>query len=99
MRIVKLGVLITDSAYGPMVVPILKAAVERGDEVRVFLMDDGCYMAEDPEFIKIAGGGPRAGMCDLNRRQRNLKLPDAIQAASQYDNISMVRWCDRLLVF
>ena len=95
----KLGVLITENGFGPMVIPILKVAVGRGDEVRVFLMDDGCYMAEDPEFLEIAGGRVEAGMCDLNRNQRNLKLPEAVKAASQYDNISMVRWCDRLLVF
>lgn len=97
----KLGVLITESAFGPVVKPILKAAAQRGDEVRVFLMDDGCYMAEDPEFLEMAGGanGLKAGMCDLNRGQRGLGLPEGIQGGSQYDNISMVRWCDRLLVF
>ena len=99
MKFVKLGILITEGGFGPMVIPILKAALERGDEVRVFLMDDGCYMSEDPEFLEIAGGGVKAGMCDLNRGQRGLPLPEGIQAASQYDNISMARWCDRLLVF
>lgn len=95
----KLGVLITDSAYGGMVVPILKAAIDRGDEVNLFLMDDGCFMAEDPEFIKVAAGKLKVSMCDLNRSQRNLEIPGEIQAGSQYDNIKMVRWCDRLLVF
>ncbi|MDA8326694.1 MAG: hypothetical protein M0033_10815 [Nitrospiraceae bacterium] len=96
----KLGVLITDRAFGGMVVPILKAALGRGDEVSVFLMDDGCFMAADEEFMKAAGrGGIKVSMCDLNRGQRDLELPGGIQAGSQYDNIAMVRWCDRLLVF
>ncbi len=95
----KLGILITDSAFGGMVIPILRAAVGRGDEVSVFLMDDGCFMAQDAEFVKAVAGRIKVNMCDLNRGQRNLELPDAMQAGSQYDNISMVRWCDRLLVF
>ncbi len=95
----RLGVLITDSGYRKMVVPILKAAIKRGDEVNIFLMDDGCFMSEDPEFINTVSGRLKVNVCDLNRGQRNLELPGEIQAGSQYDNISMVRWCDRLLVF
>ncbi len=94
-----MGVLITDSRYGTIVVPILKAAIRRGDEVNVFLMDNGCFISEDPEFVKTVSGKLKVNVCDLNRGQRNIELPDEIRAGSQYDNISMVRWCDRLLVF
>ena len=94
----KLGVLITKAEYREYIIPVIRAALKRGDEVTVFMMDDGCLLANDREFASLAGD-VKVNICDLNRGQRGIEPPAEIHSGSQYDNIRMVRGTERLLVF
>jgi len=96
----RLGILIINSAYKDFILPVLRAASMRGDQVEIFIMDEGCPITGDPEFQELARGKDvRSTICDLNRRQRGMEAPLEVKIGSQFDNARMVHECEKILVF
>jgi hypothetical protein len=97
---VKLGILITDHRYKDFIAPVLKAAIDRGDQVQVFIMDDGCLLADAPDLKEVFSHVRlSAVICDLNRMQRGIEAPLEVSMGSQYDNAKMMHESDKVLVF
>ncbi len=94
----RLGILVTKREYSNYFVPVIAAAVNRGDKVTVFFMDDGCFAATDPA-LKEYLGKITATVCDLNRRERDVQLPPEVHTGTQYDNLNMIRESEKVLVF
>jgi sulfur relay (sulfurtransferase) complex TusBCD TusD component (DsrE family) len=94
---------------GPTVLRLARAALDRGHDVRIFLMKEGV------EHVRNAPGNPSAGelagliaagaevsVCALNSRRRRLGKADAIPGVvfgSQYDHARIVAASDRYLAF
>ncbi len=96
----RIGFLVTDPAYRDFLIPLLSAALARGDEVEVFLMDEGCFLAADAQFSALLSrAGANASICDFNRTQKGITAPPSLRPGSQYDNARMVQDCDKVLVF
>jgi len=96
----RFGILIIDAAYRDFILQVLRAAEKRGDQVDIFIMDEGCPITEDPEFKELAEGKDvSTTICDLNRRQRGIEAPLEVKIGSQFDNARMVHECEKILVF
>jgi hypothetical protein len=93
-----LGLLITTRRYKEHIVAILREARKEGHDLRVFMMDEGCLLLREEDFLQALQGLDVA-VCDLNRRALGIEPPQGVRLGSQYDNARMAHECERLLVF
>lgn len=94
----RLGILVTKPEYSKYFIPVIAEALARGDKVTVFFMDDGCFAATDPALKEFLGR-ITVSVCDMNRREREVQLPEEVHTGTQYDNLNMIRESDKVLVF
>jgi sulfur relay (sulfurtransferase) complex TusBCD TusD component (DsrE family) len=81
----------------------VKAALERGHEVALFLMDDGTGYALDARVIALIDAGVEVAMCAMDAERRGIDCAQAeaagVLVGSQYDHARLVRDSDRFLSF
>jgi peroxiredoxin family protein len=99
---VKLGIHVNTDRHLDRLVGIVRAAVAAGHEVSVFTMAEGCRLLEDRRFTELCTV-PNVTMsfCDLNATQMAVRkegIPEEIVCGSQYHNVIMVGWADRVIV-
>jgi sulfur relay (sulfurtransferase) complex TusBCD TusD component (DsrE family) len=99
----KLGIFLSTSPEHEnthTVIKLAEAALERGHEVHIFIMDDGVHNAVVPEFEALVGKGVRIVLCSHNLAERQRpKIEGTIVCGSQYDHAQLVSNVDRYLAF
>ena len=98
----KLGILVNTAQNLPGLSGITKAAVARGHEIIIFVMDEGTRLLTEPEFTELSGlAGVQASFCDHSAKELGVVtdgLPEHIIAGSQYNNANMNHQADKVLV-
>ena len=98
----KLGLLLTTSpehANTNTVIKLAEAALEKGVEVRIFLMCDGVLNINHISFLKLTDKGGQICLCQQNLNERYQDAADDIKLGSQYDFAQNVHEVDKLLAF
>jgi len=98
----KLGILVTTDNHPDAMLGISAAAIVRGQEVSIFVMDAGTRLLIRPE-VRDLSTRQRIVMSFCEHSARGLGVPlDAISAAivrgSQYDNATMLQEADKVIV-
>ncbi|MBA4372804.1 MAG: hypothetical protein C0402_08050 [Thermodesulfovibrio sp.] len=98
----KLGILVNTDRHADHLAGIVQAAVARGHQVIIFVMDEGARLLEQDIFRRFCSlPNVSISYCDLNAEQCKVdkgKLPAALACGSQYDNAGMVHAADRVIV-
>jgi len=98
----KLGILVNTKDHLQDIVGITNAAVAKGHNVTLFVMDEGIHLLGDPRFSELVrGDGVVMSYCDHNAQQHNLEkegLPEGVECGSQYNNSVMGHEADRIIV-
>ncbi|MBI2369183.1 MAG: DsrE family protein [Deltaproteobacteria bacterium] len=107
-----LGMLLTTSPEhqnSRTVVALARAALARGHEVSLFLMDDGVYnLVPGPRvkaagwFAELARAGARLVVCALSMEERGVSKESVIEGVifgNQYLHAQIVHGSDRFLTF
>lgn len=99
----KLGILVNTADHLQDVAGITYAAVSKGHDVIIFVMDEGIRLLDNELFSGLASlRGVQMSYCDHNAQQMNLVkegLPGAIVCGSQFNNSVMGHEADRIVVF
>jgi predicted peroxiredoxin len=99
---VKLGIIVNTDRHSGDVIGITRAAVSRGHEVSIFVMDEGTKLLPDPEFSSLCRiAGVAMNFCAFNAKQLEIKteeLAPEVISGSQYDNAVMNHTADRVIV-
>lgn len=98
----KLGLLLTTSpehANTNSVIKIAEAALDKGVEVRIFVMCDGVFNIHDISFLRLTDKGAQICLCQQNLNERFQEETDDVKMGSQYDFAQNVHEIDRLLAF
>jgi sulfur relay (sulfurtransferase) complex TusBCD TusD component (DsrE family) len=96
----KLGLLLTTSpehANTNTVIKLAEAALDKGIEVRIFLMCDGVFNIHRISFLKLLDRGADVCLCQQNLNERFQDEVEGITMGSQYDLACNVHDMDRLL--
>lgn len=102
----RLGIVVTDSAYLPIATGLIGAARARDWPTECFLTDTGVMLLADPDFMRLAGEVP--GSVSVCEHSVEHYAPDAIDLAAigdrivvggQYQDAELVHRCDKILVF
>ena len=98
----KLGILVNTAQNLPRLSGITKAAIARGHEIIIFVMDEGTRLLNTPQFLEISTlAEVQASFCDHSAKDLKVAtdgLPGRIVAGSQYNNASMNHLADKVLV-
>jgi predicted peroxiredoxin len=99
----KLGMLVNTDKHLGHILGMVKAALSRGHEIAIFVMDTGTMLLKNPAFTELCLlHGVSMSFCDLSANKSGViteGLSAEIQCGSQYDNAVMVNESDRILVF
>lgn len=109
----KVGILLTTSPENPdghLVASLARRLREAGDEVVLFLMEDGLYHVLQPgegasppsPLAELLREGIEVSLCSVNASMRGLsqdQMLPGVQFRSQYDLARLVGACDRFLAF
>lgn len=93
----KIGVLVNSDRNLDAIVGVVKAAVESGNQVSIFMMDDGTLLAKDlcDKLCDIA----ELTFCDHSAKPRGVEGVEGVAASSQFQNAVMMHEADRVVVF
>jgi len=99
----KVGMLVNTDKHLDHILGMVRAALSRGHEITVFVMDTGTMLLKNPVFTELCHiDGISMIFCDLSAKKGGViteGLPAEIQCGSQYNNAVMVNESDRILVF
>jgi hypothetical protein len=98
----KLGMLINTDSNTEHIVGLTKAALAKGHEVVVFMMDVGVRNAGDKELQALCSReGVQCSLCDHSAHNAHFStegLPETIAVGSQYNNAVMNADVDKVIV-
>lgn len=98
----KLGILINTDSNKNHVVGLTKAALSKGHEVVLFMMDVGVKNAGDREIQALCNDErAQCSLCDHSAHNANFStegLPESITVGSQYNNAVMNADVDKVIV-
>jgi len=96
-----LGIIVTSDRHPEHVVGLVRAARERGHEVRTFVTDEGVWLAAHGEITSLNRDmGVEVTYCLQSARLRNLPkeaFPEGIQSGSQYNNAKLIQMSDKVI--
>ena len=102
----RLGIVVTDEAFGAHVVGLLDAVAARGWQAQCFLTDSGVNLLGDPAFVERARAHPgTVSVCEhsvegvAEGRFRREAFDGAVVFGGQYQNAQLANACERVLVF
>jgi len=97
----QLGILITKYANLDHIAGVVKAAIQAGHPVRIFVTDEGVKFTRDQEFLGLLDlDSVKVTVCDHMCEVLGVKEKAAgITYGSQYDNAGMLHDSERVLVF
>lgn len=96
----KLGILVNTDRNLKHILGITEAALRKGHEVSIFVMDDGVRLLGDERFTALC---KRVSMsfCDHSTHMLNVSkegIPEDIICGSQYNNAVMAHDSDKVIV-
>ncbi len=99
----KLGVFVCSDRHGEDVEGLVKAAREKGHEVKVFFTGPGVKLVPTEHAKEIVKAGADVAMCwhsfeELGLAEKH-EVPEGIQKSTQDFNANMLREVDRYVVF
>lgn len=98
----KLGILINTDRHVDDIAGITKAAISKGHEVIIFMMDDGNKLLGNPTVTGLSEeAGVSMSYCDHSAQKLGVSkdgIPDKIGCGSQFDNANMNSQADRVIV-
>lgn len=98
----KLGIVINTNRHLDHVMGITKAAVSKGHEVSIFIMDEGTKLLGYAEFCSLCKlQGVQMNFCRLSAEKMGVGmkvLPVEIADGSQYNNAIMNHYADKVIV-
>jgi len=96
-----LGILVTTSRHLDDVIGITKAAVLKGHEVYIFVMDEAVQLLSHGSMRELAFvQGVSLSFCEVSARRRGANFesfPKEIVSGSQVDNARMFKRADRVV--
>ncbi len=98
----KLGILVNKDKHAQDIIGLTKAAVSRGHEVTVFMMDDGVKLLSNPSVTGLCKEtGVKMGFCDHSAGRAKVSkegIPSEVVCGSQFDNATMNHNVDKVIV-
>ncbi len=98
----RLGILVNTDRHSNHLVGLTKAALDRGHEVNIFLMDTGTKLLDDPAVRELALlQGVKMSFCSLSAKKIGIAcegIPSEIVAGSQMNNAFMNHYSDKVIV-
>jgi predicted peroxiredoxin len=98
----KLGILVNTDRHAEDLRGLTEAAVSKGHEVSIFMMDAGVKLLEDPSVTGLCrNSGVLMSYCDYSTTRIAVSrdgCPENIVCGSQYDNVTMQHESDRVIV-
>ncbi|MBF0318530.1 MAG: DsrE family protein [Nitrospirae bacterium] len=97
-----IGLLITRDGYKDDIIGLTKAAVKKGLEVILFMMDDGTRHSQDKDIVALMSlTGVTMSLCDHSAKLRKITtdmIPAGCAAGSQYQNSVMNQDADKVIL-
>jgi predicted peroxiredoxin len=98
----KLGILVNTNRHAGQIIGITKAAVSKGHEVKIFIMDEGTKLLSAQGVSDLGKiSNVRVMFCENSARQAGAvteELPEEIVSCGQYNNAVMSHESDRVIV-
>jgi len=98
----KLGILVNTDRHFEDIRGLTEAAVSKGNEVRIFVMDEGTKLLENPALSKLCElPGVSISYCSHNANQLQVKIRDVCDqmvCGSQFENACMDNESDKVIV-
>lgn len=98
----KLGILVNTDRHPDHIVGITRAALSRGHDVTLFIMDDGTKLLNHPGLCSLSRlPGVQMSFCRLSARRLEVETVGVscdFTDGSQYNNAQMVHQADRVIV-
>jgi len=100
--VARLGILVNTDRHLKHILGISGAALARGHEVLVFVMDSGAQLLRDPGLQKLAERpGLTLSLCDHSAKRQGVdvdSLPPKVVRGSQLNNAMLNHQADRVIV-
>ncbi|MFN3739707.1 MAG: DsrE family protein [Thermodesulfovibrionales bacterium] len=96
----RLGILVNTDRNLKHILGITEAALRKGHEVSIFVMDDGVRLLRDERFTALCKKVSMS-FCDHSTHVLNVSkegIPEDIICGSQYNNAVMVHDSDKVIV-
>ena len=98
----KIGILVNTDEHLEDIIGIIRAALTRGHEIGIFVMDRGTKLLESPLFCDLCGvSGTALSFCELSASKEGVPicgLNPGIISGSQYNNALMFHDSDHVIV-
>lgn len=98
----KLGILVNTDKHTEDIIGLTNAAISKGHEVIIFMMDAGVKLLSNSFVIGLCNkSGVHMSFCDHSTEKLGVSkegLPSQIVCGSQYDNATMNHEADRVIV-
>ena len=98
----ELGILVNTTENKPHILGFVQAALGKGWTARLFVMDEGVRLLEEPEFTGLADlENVIMSFCEYNARQLGIdleKIERKIKRGTQLNNAVLCNKADRVLV-
>lgn len=98
----RLGILGNTDKHASHVAGLTRAAILKGHEVILFMMDKGVKLLHNPSIVALHKiPGVSISFCQYNAQVLGIStkgLPKGIRPGSQYNNAEMVKNADRVIV-
>ena len=96
-----LGLLLITNGYKEDVIGLIKAGLEKGHTVNVFMMDDGVFYCQDADIVALNDSDDVSmSLCDRSCQLRGITsdmIPEGITEGSQLQNAMMHNSADRII--
>lgn len=98
----KLGLMLSTSPEHPNLqtaTELSRAALGRGGDVYLYLIDEGVYAKDRPEIRELAGRGAKLFVCAYGCQKRGLPLsdPETLTYSGLVVLTDLINGCDRFL--
>lgn len=98
----KLGILVNTDRHAEDIAGLTKAALSKGHEVIIFMMDTGVKLLSNHSMTDLCNlPDVRMSFCDHSTEKLGVSkegCPDKIVCGSQFDNATMNHEADRIIV-
>ncbi len=102
VEVMILGILVNSDRHLEQLRGLTKAALQKGHDVEIFVMDDGAKLLTRDSFLNLASlPNVSLSVCDHSTAQYGIdihSLPDVIREWGQYNNAKMNHDADRVIV-
>ena len=97
-----LGILVNTDRHVEDIIGLTKAAISKGHEVIIFMMDSGVKLLGNSSVTGLSSeSGVSMGFCDHSAGKVGVSkdgIPDKVVCGSQFDNANMNHEADRVIV-